>query len=148
MSCDITCYAERHTPDGWEAVAGFEPFVNCSYGVFGFLAGVRDLSNIKPICGQRGFPPDASPEATISYEHMAGVSHSASWVEVSTLVDFDYDAEVQDRRNEEGATGSFAWEDEATEVPSYREFLGEVYFKDLLQLKSAKADRVVFWFDN
>jgi len=61
MGCDIHSHAERRNADGnWEYLADIRPFNWRNYGLFGWLADVRNYSAIKPIADGRGVPEDAS----------------------------------------------------------------------------------------
>ena len=142
MGCDIHIYTERRSAEGYERVKdarfseGPDPFDWRAYGMFGFLAGVRNYSDITPIAEPRGVPGDMSSETAGEYEMWSGGSHSASWLAVSELVAFDYDRMVEDRRvtvrrpsgvMDGGATARPGGGQEMT----YREFLGPAFFKDL-----------------
>lgn len=159
MGCDIHIYTERKSADGYERVndakfiEGPDPFDWRAYGMFGFLAGVRNYSEVTPIAEPRGVPVDMSAEAAGEYEVLAGYAHSASWLAVSELVAFDYDRLMEDRRVtvrrpsgviDGGATAEPGGGQEMT----YREFLGPDFFEDLKTLSEIGADRVVFWFDS
>lgn len=152
MGCDIHSHAERRNENGdWEKLPGFEPFGRRSYSVFGFLADVRNYSGIPPIAEKRGVPEDISTAVRDSYDDSD--AHSASWLAVSELAAFDYDAPCEDRRVTR-QIGHNAWNGGCTCAPgegqmtTFREFLGDSYFADLQKLKVAGAERVVFWFDN
>ncbi len=56
------CYAEKKEGAGWTSISGLHPFDWRSYGMYGFLADVRNWSVVPPIAAQRGFPSDASLE--------------------------------------------------------------------------------------
>lgn len=154
MGCDIHTYAERKVGEAYELIADFQPFDWRQYGMYGFLADVRNYSHIPAIAAGRGVPDDASTATVESYDGGGyGDYHSASWVSVSELAAFDYDQPVEDRR----VTIQLAenmWSDAGTSEPgsgtvtTYREFLHQDYFTDLERLKTIGADRVVFWFDN
>ena len=55
MGCDIHSYAERKTSKGYEIIDGLHPLDWRSYGLFGFLAGVRNYSAVTPIVPRRGY---------------------------------------------------------------------------------------------
>lgn len=159
MGCDIHIYTERKSADGYKRVEGVkftegpDPFDWRSYGMFGFLAGVRNYSDVTPIAELRGAPDDMSAETASDYEAWFGDAHSASWLAVTELTAFDYDRMMEDRRVtvrrpsgvlDGGATAEAGGGQEMT----YREFLGPAFFEDLKTLSETGADRVVFWFDN
>jgi hypothetical protein len=79
--------------------------------------------------------------------------HSASWLYVSELLEFDYDTPMEDRRVARQMpsgilNGGCTCEPGEGEKMTFREFLGPAFFDDLEKLKAEGADRVVFWFDN
>lgn len=159
MGCDIHIWAERKTENGYEVIKdarfaeGSAPFDWRSYGMYGFLAGVRNYSDVPPIADRRGFPDDASDDVADDYDSWSGDAHSASWLSVTELSSFDYDQAVEDRRVTV-QVGPNSWDGGATaepgggEMTTYREFLGAAYFADIQKLQEIGADRVVFWFDN
>lgn len=108
-----------------------EPFGWRNYGVFGFLANVRNYSSVPPISEPRGRPDDLKYDDDSEYLG----DHSFSWLSIEELVSFDYSQEIIDHRH-------------GAELTTYRKFLGEDFFADLLELQSIGADRVVFGFDS
>lgn len=172
MGCDIHSFAEVRQADGtWQAAGdvfpydeldatwrkkthGEHPFDLRNYGLFGFLAGVRNYSGVPAISQPRGVPDDASPRVLALRDDPGG--HTPSWLSLRELVDFDYDAPVEDRRYTK-QTGPNSFDGGATAAPgagtmtTWREFLPEVFFRDLEILKTlGPIDdvRVVFNFDN
>lgn len=158
MGCDIHIWAERKTRSGYEAITGvkFEdgaaPFAWRSYGMFGFIADVRNYSDVPPIAARRGWPDDASRRAQEEFDNWCGDGHSPSWVGVDELAAFDYDQPVEDRRVTRqtawGLDGGCTSEPGGGQITTYREFLGPHFFEDLERLTKAGASRVVFFFDN
>lgn len=148
MGCDIHCYAERKTPTGQEVVPDLAPFDWRSYGMYGFLADVRNYSDVPPIAQPRGIPSDASQSVRDEYESWNGDAHSASWLSIAELTNFDYDQSMENRRVMRDRNGGCTCEPGEGKKMTFLEFLGESFFKDLDRLKSAGADRVIFWFDN
>lgn len=172
MGCDIHSYAETKKKDKWVLVTdifplsdfdkewdkrerGDHPFDWRSYGLFGFLAGVRNYSEVPTIVEPRGFPEDASDEVKKAWEEWEYGGHTPSWITVKELLDFDYDQVFWDRRvtKVEGnvTNGAAHAEEGEGEHLTIREFLGEMYFKHLEALKeigSPENTRIVFWFDN
>lgn len=152
MECDIHSHAEKQDGERWVHL-DVEAFENRNYGFFGWLAGVRNYSDMTPIAADRGFPADASAEAAKDYNDWNGDAHSASWVTVAELMAVDYDQLVEDRRTIKQLGPNF-WTGGATCAPgegntqTLREFLGPDFFDVLKRLQGAGADRVVFWFDN
>jgi hypothetical protein len=152
MGCDIHCYAEKRTKDGWEMISGPCPFDWRNYGMYGFLADVRNYSAVPPIAEQRGFPDDASEEVKAHKEDWGCDAHSSSWLTVNELLTFNYDAPMEDRRVTR-QVGPNAWDGGCTcergegQQTTFREFLGKTFFEDLEKLKASGAERIVFWFD-
>lgn len=156
MGCDIHIWAERKSGSCFEVVHDTEfsygtgPFGWRCYAMFGFLAGVRNYSAVRPISEPRGFPSDISDEA---FSDLSESTHSASWLSVSELLAVDYEQEIEDRRVTV-QTGSRSWIGSATCDPGQGEkmplekFLGPAFFKDLHALKHCGADRIVFSFDS
>lgn len=152
MGCDIHCYAERKSGKNFVRVK-CDAFEDRSYGTFGFLADVRNYSDVEPIAHRRGFPDDASRAVKTAYEGWGTDAHSPSWLSIDELSEFDYDQAVEDRRvtrqlSENLLSGACTAEPGGGQMTTYREFLGKWFFKDLAKLKEAGAERIVFWFDN
>lgn len=153
MGCDIHIYAEKKYGDEFVAIPNFEPFGDRSYGVFAFLACVRNYSGVEPIAEARGLPADASNDVRTEYQQWEGNAHTPSWLLVSELASFDYDATIEDRRYTQ-QIGPNVYDGGATcepgrgKIMTWREFLGGRFFSNLESLKALGADRVVFWFDN
>ena len=149
MGCCIHSHAERKNEDGkWTKIPGLVPFATRCYGAFGFLAGVRNYSNVTPITERRGFPDAASEEVAKNYADWSGDAHSASWLTVDELVAFDYEAMTEDRRCTRNNDGGSTCDPGEGNAETFREFLGKWFFDDLEKLKEAGAERVIFWFDN
>lgn len=152
MGCDIHSHAEKQDGGRWVGL-DVEAFEDRDYGLFGWLANVRNYSDMTPIAADRGFPADASAEAAKHYDNWNGDAHSASWVSVAELLAVDYDQPVEDRRTTK-QLGPNSWTGGATCAPgegktqTLREFLGPGFFVVLKRLQDAEAGRVVFWFDN
>lgn len=153
MGCDIHCYAERKTKDGWEDIPGIEPFDWRSYSLYGFLAGVRNYSGIPPISNPRGLPADSSETVKRERDDWDFDGHSTSYLTVEELLEFDYDRLTEDRRVTRLMPGGYMSGGQTCEPGegkhlTFREFLGEGYFEELNRLKTCGVDRIVFWFDN
>lgn len=147
MGADIHLYGEKKNDKGeYEALAEF--FDMRSYRVFGFLADVRNYSAVKPIAECRGIPDDVSVDVKDLYKIWYGDAHSASWLTLDELLNFNYKETVEDRRCTIGNNGGCTAPEGEGKLTSYKDFLGEFYFNELEKLKEAGADRVVFWFDN
>lgn len=155
MGCDIHMLAQRQNEDGTYRELDFVPFDWRSYGMFGFLADVRNYSMVPPIAEPRGLPEDMKqkdePEdfyAWSSREYVNYDDHSHSWLSVKELAEFNYDQEFEDRRCMINGNGGCTCEIGQGHKTTFREFLGEQFFSDLEQLIYEGADRIVFWFDN
>lgn len=148
MGCDIHTRAERKVNGEWEVIPGLHPFDWRSYGMFGFLANVRNYSAVPPLSNPRGLPDDCEIESDWELGE-----HSFSWLSVHELLAFDYNLPLEDRRVKRQA-GTNSWDGGCTcdpgegEQTTYREFLGKAFFDDLEKLKEAGAERVVFGFDS
>lgn len=155
MGCDIHIVAQRKTENGYEDIEGnFSegpvPFDWRSYNLFGFLADVRNYSAIKPIAEPRGLPEDLKLDADDEFKFG---DHSYSWLSVIELLEFNYDEVIEDRRVfRQIATnmnsGGITADPGQGEITTYREFLGELFFNDLAELKRINAYRIVFGFDS
>lgn len=164
MGCDIHVNGEKRDGDKWVAVelpmrdthGGYKekPFGSRQYSKFGFMADVRNYSSVAPIDQPRGVPDDASVETKADYEGWISDAHSASWLSVAEMEDYDYDQQTEDRRytRQEGQNhfnGGATCEPGNGKAISLREFLdGTDYFESLASIKAAGIERVVFWFDN
>lgn len=153
MGCDMTVAMETMTDNGkWVLVDNeWMPFDWRSYSLYGWLAGVRNYSDVAPIAPNRGLPIDASHETRETYALCD--AHSVTWVLVSELRSVDYDAFVEDRRcTVEIAPGMFHGGMTCTpgkgNTMTLREFLGEQFFEDLERLTELNIDRLVMWFDS
>lgn len=170
MGCDIHTFIEKRNKGTWEYIkdgvipitSSFsveydkkivtnEPFDWRSYGMFGFLADVRNYSECPVICSPKGFPEDASKEVLEEYNIRYGDAHSASWLTVKELADYDYHQVFWDRRIMKNNNGASKAEEGEGEYLSMRQFLGDNFFANLEALKllgNPEEVRVVFWFDN
>ena len=154
-----------------------EPFGWRSYSVFGFLADVRNYSHCKPISEPKGLPDDSEylntkldePQNYSYYGYDNGTAytnkgeiecdanyHSLSWLSLKELLDFDYEQKFWDRRvtKQEAPNvwnGAALAEEGEGQTITYREHLGEGFFKDIDVLKTLGQPedvRIIFWFDN
>jgi hypothetical protein len=142
MSCDIHIYQEKKVDGKYEGKRS--DFLDYqSYGLFGFLANVRNYSAITPISKRRGIPID-SP----FYEKLQSMYyHSGSWLSIEELLSYDYEQIIEDRRCTIDHDGGRTCEPGKGEKMALRKFLGKQYFDDLQGLKESKTDRIVFCFD-
>lgn len=150
MGCDIHAWGEKQLPTTeWILVElKPEPFDWRSYGLFGFLADVRNYSDVPPISAARGVPDTLSKEAAHCIESWDADAHSHSWLTVAELEAFDYEKPVEDRRITVNGNGGCTAEPGGGRMTTYREFLNTGYFDELKRLKEAGIERIVFCFDN
>lgn len=154
MGCDIHSFAERKKNGKWEKVGEVfslddwskeyykkdktdSPFYWRSYSMFGFLANVRNYDKCKPLAEPKGFPYDASDEVVSEFDQWEFDAHSASYLTVKELLDFDYDKTFYNEIDQK--------------YISYRENLRANFFEQLEELKALgnpEDVRIVFWFDN
>lgn len=146
MGCDIHTAVERQVSGTWRPMPELAPFDWQSYGMFGFLAGVRNYSAVPPLSEPRGLPDDVSPAVREAADDSDW--HSHSWLSVAELAAFNYDQPLEDRRVMRNGNGGCTCDPGEGEMTTYREFLGSGFFDDLEKLKTAGAERVVFWFDS
>lgn len=142
MGADIVIFAERREGGHWVRVLGREQFDSRSYAIFGWLAGVRNYSAVGPLTPPRGLPSDLSPEVADAAAQFRDEAHGHGWLSVAELQAVNYEQAVEDRRGKNGTTLPAG---EGRRV-TLREFLGPCFFEYLNALKSAGAQRVVFWF--
>jgi hypothetical protein len=175
MGCDIHSFVEVRQSDGtWRPIGdvfplgefdrkwhkkdfGSSPFDVRNYGMFGFLAGVRNYSCVPVIAEPKyAIPDDANELIKKAYEDWSGDAHTATWLTLRQLLEVDYEQQIWDRRVTKQVRpnvwdgAALASEGEGTHE-SLREFLGDHFFRDLEVLKTlGKPDdvRIVFWFDN
>lgn len=148
MGCDIHARIEKKADGRWLDIPSANAFDCRSYGIFGFLADVRNYSDVPPIAVPRGIPPDASKDVKADSDGWDTDGHTHSWLSMDELLTFDYDQPVEDRRVTINGNGGCTAQPGEGRMTTYREFLGKWYFDELERLKELGAERVVFWFDN
>ena len=172
MGCDIHSFAEVRRDGKWEPSGAVfpmdqfdqerekrshtrHPFDWRSYGLFGFLAGVRNYSCVP--CIQEPtyeIPIDVSAEVREEFEDADW--HSINVLTLKQLLDYDYEQTFWDRRvTKEVRPGCFDGaalaEEGEGETKKLRDFLGLDFFRDLDVLKSLGGPedvRIIFGFDN
>jgi len=149
MGCDIHSYTEVKKNGKWDKNP--EVFFNWrSYGMYGFLANVRNYSEVPPVSLPKGLPDDISIDRDRLEE--AGYYHSHSYLTLAELLAVDYDKHFYDMRVMRDGNGAARARtlDEA-EYTTLRKFLGEEFFNNLEDMKKlGEPDevRIVFCFDN
>jgi len=134
--------------------------------VFGFLANVRNYSHCTPLGECKGLPEDSevlnAPSVydvnTSERDNLLedGNYHSFSWFTLKELLDFDYEQTFWNRQITRQESPNYfnhaaLAEEGEGKVITYREHLGEGFFRDLDILKTLGEPefvRVVFYFDN
>ena len=173
MGCYIHIWAEIKKNNRWHLVdkeftlseydrerlgvnKGHSPFNWQNYGLFGFLGDVRNYSCSEYLSKDRGLPNDVSSRLKLGHKQWGLDAHSASYIILKELIEFDYDKTFWDRRITK-QTGPNTWsgaalaEEGEGEIITYRQFLGDRFFIHLEELKSLgdpEDVRIVFWFDN
>lgn len=155
MGTDIHSHVEVYRDGHWHKATGAivttfdewddpsEPFGWRNYGMFGFLADVRNYHGSPVIAEPRGLPDDVSPEVRADHGtddpwYSYGF-HSATWLTLAELLAYDYDQTFIDQR-----------EDPPAET-TVREFLDEAFFihlDDLRKIGEPEHVRVVMYFDS
>lgn len=182
MGADIHIFTEVKKAGKWERQTekiypyysdekSDAPFDWRSYGMFGFLAGVRNYSNI-PVLGElKGLPDDSEwlNQVADSQDWLGALStrtvkqdveqdydyHHLTYFTLKELIDFDYDKCFEDLRYTETignvTNGSAIAQEGEGQVTTFKEFLGENFFKciEILKTLGEPEDvRIIFWFDN
>lgn len=170
MGCDIHSFVEKRNAETgqWEKMRdlfplsewerdylkkelGDSPFNDRNYGTFGFLCGVRNYSHVPALSAPRGLPEDASQAVAAEYADWGTDAHSASWLSVDELANFNYDDTFEDRRVMRNGNGAALAGIGEGKLMTFREFLGPNFLRDvgiLAGVGSQDTVRVVFWFDN
>jgi hypothetical protein len=171
MGCDITSFAEVKQGSQWKPVGDVfsldewgrkvrrkefcnSPFNWRDYGMYGFLANVRNYSRVPTVTTPRsGIPHDVSPEVRSQFDSCASYVHTPTWVTLRELLEFDYEQifwnrYVRRQVTESGYSVGLAEEGEGVRL-SVRDFLGPRFFEHLNVLKALGAPedvRIIFWF--
>jgi hypothetical protein len=127
-----TCVEIAVSPGEWRYLYAVHPFQDVHYGVFGWLAGVRNYSDVPPIAAGRGVPARISDDAYSDLHD--GDFYSHTYVTLAELLDFFYDAPVEDRRITVDGDGGCTAAPGCGRLTTYREFLGQQFFTDLFGL--------------
>lgn len=166
MGCDIHSFVEVRKDGKWEVKTGdvfpltgwdlewslkngrgthtSHPFDWRSYGMFGFLANIRNYSH-SPVIQEPTYevPVDASEE--IKDKFIGSDRHTHSYLTLRQLAEYDYDQTFLDQRIQSRNS------DDQPETVVLRDFLGKEFF-DQIEVMKTLGDlddvRVIFCFDN
>lgn len=150
MGCDIHCYGEKKIEGDYtrEYVGQFFTDIR-SYGLFGWLADVRNYSGIVPLKGvYEGLPVGACDRIKREYKSWEYAAHNLHYVKVDTLLKVDYEQIIEDRRVTRNGNGGCTCEPGEGRFLTLREFLFEGYFEELDRMQQLDVERIIFWFDN
>jgi hypothetical protein len=147
MGTDIHVFLEKKDNDGnYISLGRHEDIFYRSYGLFGFLADVRNYSVVPYISKCRGLPANVSKEikeySSYDYEY-----YGFSWFDIGELLNYDYEQIIEDRRCTIDGDGGCTCEPGQGKQMTLREFLGSEYFNHLDIIKSRGADRIIICFD-
>jgi len=101
MACDIHCFLEQKTKNGWELVEEVE--LDRNYGLFSILADVRNGvgfaghstgNKLNPIDAPRGIPDDVSKELIPEIQEWGDEGHSHSWLNLDEVLLYDYNNQI------------------------------------------------------
>lgn len=175
MGCDIHGFLEIRKNNKWEKFESeifpeyddyktSAPFQWRNYGLFGFLADVRNYSCVPPIQERIGLPKDSDfLDSEFEKDWYTGDiitqrdyildydGHSHSHIYLKTLLEFDYSQSFWDRRVTKGNNGASLAEEGEGRVISFKDFLGEGFFEHIELMKSLGSPedvRFIFWFDS
>lgn len=157
MGCDIHTITQERLGETYWYDTRFTPFDWRGYGMYGFLADVRNYSEVPPLSTPRGLPIDFQ---IVEDRHGATWmgDYSYSWFLLSELLNFDYKKTFLDKREGGWITPNFfdgAAKGEGVET-TFEDFLRPCYFRDLNYMKqyctynntSPDNYRIVFGFDS
>lgn len=119
------------------------PFAEQNYGLFGFLADVRNYTCIPILDEPRGLPDVDEPDFGDGLEGVLNRScwepwpkhcdnYLASWFLVSEMLNFNYDCEFEDRRGDDQKILPIGM----GVITTVREYIGPKFFEDLEILKN------------
>jgi hypothetical protein len=150
MGCDIHVQVETRTNGRWTSM-DVVLFDARNYGIYGFLADVRNYSHSPVIAEPRGLPDDADMDSDERDYALGADYHSHTWLALAELQAFDYDRVFWDRRVTKAGDGAALAEEGEGQHVSLREFLGPWFFHEIDRMATLGAPedvRIVFWFDN
>lgn len=120
------------------------------YGIFGWLADVRNYSAVPPLKPSTVLVDD--PDDYDSGFGYGGVPHEPRKIGIDCLyakdlIEFDYSQLIEDRRCSYSRNGSHTCEPGEGKVMTYRTFLGVAWMTRVKFLRNHPNCRLVFWFD-
>lgn len=164
MGTSVSTLTEVNIANSDWSIDPFSPFQVQNYGVFAFLANVRNNFMLAPVSYHPGLPDGhESIEQIINmlgdkgfvsrYPYGILEGYFQVHVYLSDLVKFNYDQQFEDRRNYACWPPDFKDSVEPGDgvITTYRELLGEKYFDDLNSLKniSRQGDvRIILAFES
>jgi hypothetical protein len=140
----------------WETIHDFVDLPQ-DYGLYGWLADVRNYSAIKPINGCRGFPDDfryptdGKDDINDGWNDMNNYDQyqyhwSRSWLSGEEIAAVNFDQMVEDRRVSIDGDGGCTCEPGEGEMMTLRKFLGEQTVEKLLKIAALDDSRIVYCF--
>jgi len=168
MGCDIHGNIEIRPYDWdeneWYCVADISFIIERNYDLFSVLAGVRQFVDIKPITKCKGIPKNASLKTLEHYEYWAGDGHSATFMTLKDIKEYDYNSGGLDEREIIMDSDEFSMKSKPHEplpdekkrfVTAKEIFDNSANFQTLFKIMDALAllygdewVRLVIWFDN
>lgn len=170
MGTSITTQVQIQTAEGWVNVedelfkwygeGSHQPFAEQNYGLFAFLADVRNYACLPVLSQPRGLPAVEKPQDSEGWGAIWEFNrptdwpdheghYSKTWYLVSELLNFDYDAQFENRRNEN--CGDEPLPVGSGKITTIREYIGPKFFEDLETLRllgEPDKTRVVISFES
>ncbi len=150
MGTDIHTTLERRNSNGeWELIESDIDFGRC-YAFFGWLNDVRNYSDVPVFSGTKSdIPADATKRSVDFHDY----NHSACHVYVKDLMEFDYDAPVENRRVTRKMpngviNGGCTCAEGEGEQTTYREIFGQWVIDRIGEIWRSGAQRVIISFDS
>lgn len=135
---------------------GDSPFYSEESSIFAFLANVENYDSILPLTiKSRGLPKDVCKEIKADWKnrHFIEECTNPTFIYLNELNEFDYDRKFITRNKiskKYGKSSSLTFEPESKgTLISYRDYLGEMFFKHLQELNELgdpEDVRIIFWF--
>lgn len=146
MGTYIKYQAEKRGEDGeWENVASVNHFgLPSDYDLYGWLGlECRNYAAMPPLPTTHEGLPEGLEVAEWNFFNSGG----PHWVLVKDLLEFNYDAPVENRRVLNGSDWRLTCERGKGEMTTYRNLFSATWFKDLEIMRETGATHLVFWFD-